>query len=262
MSDEFTRTVSPIKHGYFVPQDIAIVGENSQWVAEGWPEWYHSDLAETRRQCEEWQKWPVDGLEFIPEVYQAEDIPGIVEHAKVVRDHGIDVWLCPRLLKSFAAFPLVPPRFTGKQLTDRGKIVTAVKLCSYRPDLDFFNPEAVDWLFESFHDLFLSRFPDEGYQGYIWPEECHGHSVVGRTTEKSLIPWWQRTAYSDYCLEQWREYCRAHDVHHLDKLVDRMPVDDPAMVADGKGKTAYYPGLKAVPEAAANDAPIVTWPRN
>ncbi len=259
-------SVSPVKHGYFLPQDITAQGPATLSTISH-PKWYHtyhSTVETARPQVKEWQRRGLDAIEYIPMVLAASDIPHVMDIAKLVRDHGIDLWLTPRLLKHFHPFPEVPEQFRGKQLSETGEIVTAVKGNSERPDLDFFNPQAVDWLFDCFQDLFLSRFAQDGYhyQGYRWPEEFHGHSLVGRVVEAGLIPWWQRPAYSDATLKQWREYCQVHNVEYEGKVVDRLPVADPGMVSAGDGKTAYYPGLAALPEIVTAEVPVSEWPHN
>ncbi|MGH9440270.1 MAG: hypothetical protein ACRD22_20980, partial [Terriglobia bacterium] len=40
----------------------------------------------------------------------------------------------------------------------------------------------------------------------------------------------------------WQAYCRDHNVVSDGALVDKFPVHDPAMVANGGGMTAYFPG--------------------
>jgi len=257
--------VSPVKHGYFLPQDITTLGPAAAAAIGPRPSryhTYHATVEAARPQVEEWQRQGLDAIEYIPMVLAASDIPHVVDIAKLVRDHGIDLWLTPRLLKHFYPFPEVPEQFRGKQLSETGEIVTAVKKCSNRPDLDFFNPQAVDWLFDCFQDLFLSCFAEDGYQGYRWPEVFHGHSLVGGEAGEGLIPWWQRPAYSDATLEQWREYCQEHNVEYEDKVVDRLPVADPTMMAAGDGKTAYYPGLAALPEIVTTEVPLSKWLRN
>ncbi len=253
--------VSSVKRGYFLPQDYAVAGPEGQFIVEmDHNGWYLNTREAAKVQIDEWKKRKLDGIEFIPMVFQKADVDPVMDLAKMMQDAGVDVWVTPRLFKTFNVFPQVPMKLAGKQLSKDGFIQTPLKNWSMRPEPDWFNPEAVEWVFGIFKEDFLDHM-EGGFQGFRWPEECHSHSLYGRVVEKGLIPYWQRPSYSDYSLEKWREYCRKHEVTHEDKLVDKFPVHEPGMVANGKGRTAYYPGLQALPQIVT-DEPVVNRPRN
>lgn len=255
--------VTPVKRGYFLPQELIITGPEVLWRRFGLQgeNWIFSSAQEATPFLKHFNG-KLDAVEFIPFVYQPADIPAVVEVAKVAQDYAIDLWLAPRLFKQIDHFPIPPSKYHSWWMSENGAIRPAIRDVKRRPDIDRFNPEAVAWLMDVYYETFLKYFDQGLLQGLFWPEEHHGANLdTAAYYERAFIPYWCRPSYSDVSLELWRDYCRRHNVEHEGKMVDKFPVHKPEMVPNGKGKTAFYPGYNVTPRMPHGSC-YVTWPRN
>ena len=117
-------------------------------------------------------------------VFQKADVAPVMDLAKMMQDAGVDVWVTPRLFKTFNVFPQVPMKLAGKQLSKDGFIQTPLKNWSMRPEPDWFNPEAVEWVFGIFKDDFLDHM-EGGFRGFRWPGSTR---VESRNPSDSFRP--------------------------------------------------------------------------
>jgi hypothetical protein len=70
----------------------------------------------------------------------------------------------------------------------------------------------------------------------------------------------RNATFSPRLLALWREYCCEHNLLYDGKLVEKFPVHDPKMVANGDGRTAFYPGWN-VPEVIQPGQRFIDLPR-
>ncbi|MFH0797154.1 MAG: hypothetical protein V2A65_08900 [Candidatus Omnitrophota bacterium] len=234
--------VNPIRHGYFLAQELCATGAEVLWRKFGNEQWVYSCAKDARPYFEHF-KDKLNGVDFVPMVYQDQDIAGVVEVAKLAQDYAIDLWLGPRIYKQIDNLPVPPARFTSWMMDEKGLIHPAVRDVKRRPDIDRFNPDAVKWFREVYYDTFLKHFEPNLLHGLFWPEEHLGANLAVVSSFSAGQDYWHSPVYSDSSLEQWREYCRQHDVTHNNRTVDAFPVHAEEMEAQGKGKTKCYPGF-------------------
>ncbi len=229
--------VNPVCHGYFLPQELIVTGAEWRHV----PNWSFTSVEEAQPYLD-YVKEHVDGIEYIPMVYDQSELAPVIEVAKAASGMGIELWFAPRFFKQIDLYPYMPQEYNSKWMDETGKITHALRDVKRRPDIDRMNPDAVKWFLEANYECVLKHFPSDTLHGMFWPEEHLGANLnVMSTTSPHLYHW--RPTYSDYCLESWGEYCRENNVVHKDKLVDKFPVHQPHMVANGGGMTEYYPGF-------------------
>jgi len=252
-------TTRPVKHGYFLPQEMVVTGPDVLWRTVGEESWILSDLKQARAYLN-YFSGKIDGVEFIPFAYALEDIPRVAEIAGLAQDYPIELWLGPRFLKQMDFYPAVPGKYCSWWMEPDGTMRPPTRHMARRPDLDRMNPEAVQWFMDAHEELFLKHFPPGTFKGLFWPEEHLGANLNTPPITNHGQLYFYRPSYSDYCLESWRAYCRKHDVCYRGKPVRQFPVPRPEMVSKGKGKTVFCEGF-ALP-TPSRQARFVDYQRN
>lgn len=230
-----------VKHGYFLAQELIATGPEVTWRRVGNEGWVFASADEARPYFE-YFNGKVDGVDFVPFEYQDADVPAVVEVARLAQDYSIDLWLGPRLYKQVDNLPTPPAKYVSWWMNESGRLSPAMRDVKRRPDVDRLNPEAMKWFMEVYYDKFLRHFEGGLLHGLFWPEEHLGANLSA--PDHHAAHYWNLPAYSDASLEQWRDYCRRNQVVDPEgRLVDKFPLHRPEMAAQGKGKTAYYPGF-------------------
>lgn len=197
----------------------------------------------------------VSGLEYTTLWYSPNDVQAHATIAQVALARKIDLWANPsELTGKMPAFGPMPPEFHSSYMLPTGQIVPTTG-----PIFDQLNPEAMDWFLPLYQSVYMEPmkglisgyFFDEDQLEYIWPFPANN----------DRFPYWYNATYSSRVLSLWQAYCREHDVTYNDAPVECFPVHDPAMVSNGGGLTAYYPGYN-VPAVVQPGQAFVSLPRN
>ena len=209
----------------------------------------------------------VSGVEYGSAYYHPHDISACVAIANVFKNKGIDLWLSSADLQNdMRAFnnDAFPSQFRACSMTHDGFIIPAsvYSLSSSEkvPAFDAMNPEAMNWFIDRYKQIFL--IPLSQYSsGYFFNEDCLYYANDPGHPNNRRIDYWELPAYSDAVLEEWRQFCTDHSVTFNNELVSQFPVHSPSMVANGAGKTKYFPGYNVPYEIEIGTA-LVTIPKN
>ena len=209
----------------------------------------------------------VSGVEYSSLWFHQDNISGCISIAKELQLHGIDLWLSSGGLE--AKVPglnndVFPSQYRACSMAADGSIIPAKVWCLGQPDkvtaFDWMNPEAMNWFLDRYKQVYLE--PMKQYiAGYFFNEDCLFYALDPGYTNNMRIDYRELPAYSDAVLALWRKYCIDHSVTFNGTVASKFPVNSPAMVPNGGGKTEYYPGYN-VPETVGPGTPLVSFPRN
>ncbi len=195
----------------------------------------------------------VNGLEYTTLWYNANDVQAHATIAQVGLARKIDLWQSHVTPSTMPAFGPMPPEYQSSYMKPNGQIVPTTG-----PIFDILNPEAMDWFLPLYQSVFME--PMKGLiSGYFFDEDNLEY-VYPYPANNVRYPYWLNATYSPRVLSLWQAYCGEHDVTYNDQLVESFPVHDPAMVANGGGLTAYYPGYN-VPAVVQPGQAFVSLPR-
>ncbi|MEW6359811.1 MAG: hypothetical protein AB1696_25970 [Planctomycetota bacterium] len=204
----------------------------------------------------------LDALEYESLFFDDHDLKAHEAVARVAATHRIDLWTSTfRILGRIRSFGAIRPEFQAHVMEPDGRIVPAQfpheAGTAPQPIFDVLNPEAVDWFLTEYRSKYFERMKGL-LAGVFFNEDCIHYLAKWRNDRR--CEYWRNITFSPRVLSLWREYCREHDVTHEGKLVAKFPVHDPAMVANGGGRTACYPGWD-VPEVIQPGQRFVDLPR-
>ena len=197
----------------------------------------------------------LDGLEFGSVFYDPNDLRAHEAVARVGVAHGVDLWMSTfGLAGKFRSFGEIRPELQAHVMERSGRIVPATVPGggkSAGPLLDVLDPDAVDWFLTAFRARYLERM--QGLlAGLFFNEDCIPYlGTMARHDRR--FDYWRNATFSPAVLRQWREYCRAHDVEHGGRLLDRFPVHEPAMAARSGGRAMHVPGWNVPARVHAGD---------
>jgi hypothetical protein len=186
----------------------------------------------------------LDALEFSSPYFDAHDLRVHEAVARVGVAHKVDLWMSTfRMAAKVRSFGEIRREFQAHVMEANGSIVPAEMAMSPNskpaPLLDVLNPEAVDWFLVEFRKRYLE--PMKGLlAGLFFNEDCLPY--VGVAVNNRRFDYWRNATFSPRVLTLWREYCRNKNVIHRGQLMDKFPVHDPQMVANGGGMTMLVPG--------------------
>lgn len=207
----------------------------------------------------------VSGVEYNTLWYHPADMAACIAVAKELQLRGIDLWLATVSDSRVAGFnnDVFPSQYRAYSMTAEGSIVPALVYTVSNdsvPAFDAMNPEAMDWLIGRFKELVLE--PLKPYtNGYFFDEDCRFYANTPGQLSSMRIDYYKLAVYSDAVLAQWQKYCVDHSVTYSGTIVSKFPVHLESMVANGGGKTEYYPGYN-VPEIVEPGTPLISLPRN
>ena len=195
----------------------------------------------------------VSGLEYTTLWFDTNDIQAHATIAQVGLARKIDLWASCGLAGRMQAFGPMPPEYHSSYMKPNGQIVPTPGY-----NLDLLSPEAMDWFLPLYQSVYMEPmkglisgyFFDEDQLEYIWPFPANN----------DRFPYWYNATYSSRVLSLWQAYCAEQDVTYNDAPVECFPVHDPAMVSNGGGLTAYYPGYN-VPAVVQPGQAFVSLPR-
>ena len=199
----------------------------------------------------------VNGLEYQSLWFDANDMQAHEAIAQVGLAQNVDLWASTyQLATKIPAFGTIPPEFLSSFIQPNGQIVpTNVNQGAV---FDVLNPEAMDWFLEMFREQYFR--PMKGLLSGLFFNEDVLQYETSKPPNNVRFDYWENATYSTRVLSLWRDYCRDHEISYNGKLVDKFPVHDPAMVANGGGLTAYFPGWN-VPAIIDAGQAFVTLPR-
>jgi hypothetical protein len=186
----------------------------------------------------------LDALEFSSAFFKPLDMRAHEAVARVGVAHKIDLWMSTfRMPFKIRSFGEIRPEFQAHVMEPNGSIVPAEKAMTPEskptPLLDVLNPEAMDWFLDEFRKGYLE--PMKGLlTGVFFGEDCLPY--VGEAVNNRRFDYWRNATFSPRVLKLWKEYCRDNNVIYGGQLVDKFPVHDPQMVANGGGATMLVPG--------------------
>ena len=183
----------------------------------------------------------VNALEFPTLYYTDYDLRAHEAVARVGVANKVDLWASTYNFRfKFRAFGAVRPEFQAHVMEADGRIVPAERSNNGKapePLFDVLNPEAMDWFLAEFRNKYLERMKGL-LSGLFFNEDCVEY--LAKCVEKRRFDYWRNTTFSPRVLTLWRDYCRENNIIHGGKLVDKFPVHNPKMVANGGGLTAYF----------------------
>lgn len=242
-----------VPHGYLLVQDVATYNTSRFGAISSKAEADHR-FARLAGQ--------LDAVEFASLYYGDHDLRAheVVARAAVAR--GIDLWKTTfRLTSQVRAFGPIRPEFLAYAMASDGRIVPAVAGAqsdtSRQPLFDVLNPEAVEWFLEAYGRRYWERMKGL-LSGLFINEDCLAYLSTPRNDRR--YDYWRCPTYSPRVLRLWRTYCQDHNVAHEGRPVDKFPVHDPAMVPNGGGQTACFPGWN-VPAVILPGQRFVALPR-
>lgn len=199
------------------------------------------------------------GLEYTSLRFGVSDMQAHEVIARVAMEHKVDLWSTPsHLPHKMPDFGPAPPEFHSSFMQPNGQIVPTNRNQGEGVVFDVLNPEAMDWFLEKFRTQYFE--PMKGLLSGLFFDEDNLQYVTPPPLNNVRFPYWNNATYSLRVLSLWRAYCSDHDVTYNDQLVNSFPVHDPAMVANGGGLTAYYPGYN-VPAVVQPGQAFVSLPR-
>ncbi len=196
----------------------------------------------------------VNGLEYTTLWYSPNDVQAHATIAQVALDRKIDLWQSHFTPDRVPAFGPMPPQYQSSYMKPNGQIVPTTGTT-----FDMLNPEAMDWILPMYKSAFME--PMKGLISGYWFDEDNLEYIWPFPPNNARFPYWYNATYSPRVLSLWQAYCVEHEVNSNDQLVNKFPVHDPAMVANGGGQTAYYPGYN-VPAVIQPGQAFVSLPRN
>ena len=204
----------------------------------------------------------LDAVEYESLYFGDHDLRAHEAIARVGLAHRVDLWTSTfRLVGRIRAFgPSIRPEFQAHVMEPDGRIVPAeLGEAGQKPQplFDVLNPDAMDWFLAEYKRKYFDRMKGL-LSGVFFNEDCLPY--LAKWANHRRYDYWRNATFSPRVLGLWREYCREHNVAHEGKLVDRFPVHDPRMVANGGGQTACYPGWN-VPETIEPEQRFVDLPR-
>lgn len=209
----------------------------------------------------------VSGIEFHSGYYDPHDIAACVRVAEVFKEYDIDLWLSSGALqKNIHSFNgnTFPSQYRAFSMTPEGSIIEASVYALTAPNkvkaFDSMNPEAVAWFLDRYTEQFLDPL-SEYTSGYTFNEDCLYYAKDSGHPNYKRIDYWELPAYSDAVLELWKQYCIDNSITFDGQTVSRFPVHSEDMVANGGGKTRYFPGYN-VPAEIPKGTRLADVPRN
>lgn len=186
----------------------------------------------------------LDALEFGSAFFDAHDMKAHETVARAGVAHKLDLWMSTfRMLSKIRSFGEIRPEFQAHVMQPDGHIVPAEKAktpdSKPAPLFDVLNPEAMDWFLGEFRKRYLE--PMKGLlAGVFFNEDCLSYS--GKAVNNRRFDYWRNPTFSPRVRSLWKDYCRAHEVVCQGQLVDKFPVHEPQMAANGGGATMFVPG--------------------
>ena len=198
----------------------------------------------------------LDGVEFNTLYYADQDIAAHRAIAKVAQKHGVDLWASTfKLLERNGAFGSISPEYQAYVMNANGEIIPA--MLNNRPLFDILNPDAVTWFIGVYKQKYL--IPCKGlFNGLFFNEDVIPY--LAKWNNDTRYDYWNNATYSPAVLKLWRQYCIDNKIQIQGRIVDKFPVHKPDLVANGSGKTAYYPGYN-VPEKIFPGQRFIDLPR-
>jgi hypothetical protein len=193
----------------------------------------------------------IDAVEFSSLFYDNHDLRAHEAVAREAALQRVDLWASTfRMLKRVRAFGPIRPEFQAHVMEADGRIVPA-QILRYsgqaleEPDgrpqtlFDVLNPEAMDWFVGEFRHKYLERMKGL-LTGLFFNEDCLVY--LAKWGNSIRYDYWRNATFSPRVLALWREYCHQHEVTQDGALVDKFPVHDQEMVANGAGLSQFVPG--------------------
>jgi hypothetical protein len=187
----------------------------------------------------------VDAVEFGSLFYDDHDLRAHEAVAREAALQGVDLWVSTfRMLRRVRAFGAIRPEFQAQVMQADGRIVPARTLeeAGYPSEtlFDVLNPEAMDWFAGAFRHKYLERMKGL-LTGLFFNEDCLTY-IAKQPPNTVRYDYWRNPTFSPRVLALWRAYCRQREVTQDGELVDKFPVHDPKMVANGAGRSQFVPG--------------------
>lgn len=189
-------------------------------------------------------KGRIDALEFGSTFYDESDLQAHEAVARVGAVHRVDLWMSTYgFAAKVRAFGSVRPEFQAHVMDQNGEIGPAFVPGSGeegQPLFDVLNPDAVDWFLSQFRAKYLERMKGL-LAGLFFNEDCLPY--LGKISDHDRrFDYWRNATFSPKVLALWQDYCRARNVVHAGRLVDKFPVHRRGMVSRGGGRTIHVPG--------------------
>lgn len=187
----------------------------------------------------------VDAVEFGSLFYDDHDLRAHEAVAREAALQGVYLWVSTfRMLRRVRAFGAIRPEFQAQVMQADGRIVPARTLeeAGYPSEtlFDVLNPEAMDWFAGAFRHKYLERMKGL-LTGLFFNEDCLTY-IAKQPPNTVRYDYWRNPTFSPRVLALWRAYCRQREVTQDGELVDKFPVHDPKMVANGAGRSQFVPG--------------------
>ena len=221
----------PLPRGYLLVQDVSTYNQSKFGAIS---------TAEEARLLFGQIAGRVDAVEFGCLFYGDHDLRAHEAVAREATSQSVDLWASTfRMLNRVRAFGPIRPEFQAHVMEADGRIGPAQAPEGAGPLFDVLNPEAMDWFAGEFKAKYLERMKGL-LTGLFFNEDCLVY--LGKWGNSIRYDYWRNATFSPRVLALWREYCRQHEVTQDGELVDKFPVHDQTMVANGGGRSQFIPG--------------------
>ena len=230
------RRRPPLPRGYSLVQDVSTYNQSKFGAI--------STTEEARRLFGQ-IAGRVDAVEFGSLFYDDHDLRAHEAVAREAALQRVDLWASTfQMLRRVRAFGAIRPEFQAQVMQADGRIVPARTLeeAGYPSEtlFDVLNPEAMDWFAGAFRHKYLERMKGL-LTGLFFNEDCLTY-IAKQPSNTVRYDYWRNATFSPRVLDLWREYCRQREVTQDGELVDKFPVHDQKMVANGAGRSQFVPG--------------------
>ena len=221
----------PLPRGYLLVQDVSTYNQSKFGAIS---------TAEEARLLFGQIAGRVDAVEFGSLFYSDPDLRAHEAVAREATLQRVDLWASTfRMLKRIRAFGPIRPEFQAHVMEADGRIGPAQTPEEAGPLFDVLNPEAMDWFAGEFKAKYLERMKGL-LTGLFFNEDCLTYFAKAQNAIR--FDYWRNATFSPRVLALWQEYCRQHEVAQEGELVDKFPVHDQKMVANGGGRSQFIPG--------------------
>jgi hypothetical protein len=225
----------PLPRGYLLVQDVGTFNQSKYGAIS---------TAEEARRLFGQIAGRIDAVEFGTIFYGDNDMRAHEAVAREAALQRVDLWASTfRMLRRVRAFGPIRAEFQAHVMEADGRIGPAQTPeeagFSSEPLFDVLNPEAMDWFAGEFRYKYLKRMKGL-LTGLFFNEDCLPY--LAKAQNAIRFDYWRNATFSPRVLALWREYCLQHQVTQDGELVDKFPVHDPKMVANGAGRSQFIPG--------------------
>ena len=221
----------PLPRGYLLVQDVATYNQSAFGAIS---------TAEEARALFAQITGRVDAVEFGSLFYGDNDLRAHQAVAREAISQSVDLWASTfRMLNRVRSFGPIRPEFQAHVMEADGRIGPARNPEEAAPLFDVLNPEATDWFVGEFKAKYLERMRGL-LTGLFFNEDCLTYFAKAQNAIR--FDYWRNATFSPRILDLWRGYCRQHEVTQDGELVDKFPVHDQTMVANGGGRSQFIPG--------------------